>query len=618
MKKTNSLIINIAPRLIACLLCCLQILNPSSIAALDPEQLKVINSGAYYFNIQEGNQCSNANSNGAQSGLGVGPGSVFVIGDSLTVGTVTSGGLLDKLNKAGFTTNTSVKPSDNGRHIEGSSVEATVGINVTNTNTQLSSRTDFQNAQIYLVALGTNYETNLKAKISTLVSTLKGSQNKTIVWVNTYFSPDENSTRANSEIAAASTTNGFKVIDYYSAAKGDSSLRPDAKDGVHMSTTGYKNKADFIVSQLKGNSSPAASTTASRASSASSSAQGSPLSKTDITIYSPQNESNPVEGGLDSSSPGPDGKALVRTLDDVASGASRYVTLAGDPSLYKKQYLIPEITYTSYASGTAKETNLKNVYAYVHDTGSAFSGKPEGRYDIAIGKDYQTSQIKGQGFASQIKLIPSTESLGIEASGVGSGGGGGSSCSFSTLPGNNEKEKIWNFLITKGGRTPEQAAGIMGNIMAESGFGPMRLQGTGGDTKTPANSAENSSLGWGLVQWTPAGKIITTAKDAKIPTNIIETSDFQMEFLWQQLKGEAWSGNPKNLSSEKSAGEAVFAAVGVDETAMVFAQKYERCKYCSPNNGVEAYQRSMLNRVKLARAVLAELGSSTAATGGAQ
>jgi hypothetical protein len=70
-----------------------------------------------------------------------------------------------------------------------------------------------------------------------------------------------------------------------------------------------------------------------------------------------------------------------------------------------------------------------------------------------------------------------------------SGGGGG------TLRGSDPREKIWNYLIDKG-LSPEQAAGVMGNMAAESGFVATRRQGT----SDLWNSNFNNNA-WGLAQW---------------------------------------------------------------------------------------------------------------------
>jgi len=62
-----------------------------------------------------------------------------------------------------------------------------------------------------------------------------------------------------------------------------------------------------------------------------------------------------------------------------------------------------------------------------------------------------------------------------------------------SVSGGSNAEKILNFFIANG-LTAEQAAGLTGNIKAESGFSPTRHEG--GITSSFANG------GWGLVQWT--------------------------------------------------------------------------------------------------------------------
>ena len=76
------------------------------------------------------------------------------------------------------------------------------------------------------------------------------------------------------------------------------------------------------------------------------------------------------------------------------------------------------------------------------------------------------------------------------------------SCAYSssstTLDGNGIKEKIWNFLI-QNGLNDVQAAGVMGNMQAESAFIPTRFQGD--KSFDPWNSDGSSAHAWGLVQW---------------------------------------------------------------------------------------------------------------------
>lgn len=103
-----------------------------------------------------------------------------------------------------------------------------------------------------------------------------------------------------------------------------------------------------------------------------------------VTAYSPQKSGEGIEGGYESARPGPDGANQVRTLDDYFKGDSEYITISGDPSLNGKEYIIPNIQYKTPAGQTY---NLTNVRAVVHDTGSAFKGQPEGRFDIPVARD---------------------------------------------------------------------------------------------------------------------------------------------------------------------------------------------------------------------------------------
>lgn len=121
------------------------------------------------------------------------------------------------------------------------------------------------------------------------------------------------------------------------------------------------------------------------------------------TAYSPKRGGDSMEGGYASATPGPDGKAEVRTLADYASGRSKYVTLAGDPSQYGKTYTIPEITFRD-ASG--KEHTLKNVKGVVHDTGSAFKGKGDSRIDIPADKDLPDGGASQPYSQKQVQLVP--------------------------------------------------------------------------------------------------------------------------------------------------------------------------------------------------------------------
>lgn len=80
--------------------------------------------------------------------------------------------------------------------------------------------------------------------------------------------------------------------------------------------------------------------------------------------------------------------------------------------------------------------------------------------------------------------------------GCTSNGGSGSEVS-----GENNRQKIWNYLIEKG-LSAEQAAGILGNIQTVSGstFSPT-FNGVGADFNNPDTGDPNNG-GYGIIQWT--------------------------------------------------------------------------------------------------------------------
>lgn len=93
------------------------------------------------------------------------------------------------------------------------------------------------------------------------------------------------------------------------------------------------------------------------------------LPKRVITNYWPVRGGDSMQGGTASATKGLDGQMMVRTLEDVRTGKSTYVTIAGTQESYGAKYRIPEITYINAKGETH---TLKNVQAYVNDTGGYF------------------------------------------------------------------------------------------------------------------------------------------------------------------------------------------------------------------------------------------------------
>lgn len=135
-------------------------------------------------------------------------------------------------------------------------------------------------------------------------------------------------------------------------------------------------------------------------------------------------------------------------------------------------------------------------------------------------------------------------------------------------------ETVWRFFATK--LPAHQIAGIIGNMQVESGVLPQRLQGTPASKITLAESLDGGQLtkrdlGWGLVQWSPPGKIISSYSNPAIANDIQN----QLEFLWNQLQG----GFP---SPEGVAGNALKQTTSAGQAAETFMRKYERPDLTDP------------------------------------
>lgn len=139
-----------------------------------------------------------------------------------------------------------------------------------------------------------------------------------------------------------------------------------------------------------------------------------------------------------------------------------------------------------------------------------------------------------------------------------------------SLKGNTNEEKIWNYLLGKG-LTKAGAAGLMGNLYAESGLRPNNLQNSyektlgytdesytaAVDNGTYGNFVKDSA-GYGLAQWTYWSRkqnMLNFHKAAKKSIGDLET---QLDFLMKELSGyKSLLNLLKSTSSLQTASDAV-------------------------------------------------------------
>lgn len=115
------------------------------------------------------------------------------------------------------------------------------------------------------------------------------------------------------------------------------------------------------------------------------------------------------------------------------------------------------------------------------------------------------------------------------------------------LTGNDNEEKIWNFLVGKG-LSKAGAAGLMGNLYAESALNPQNLQNSYesklGYTDSSYTAAVDSgsynnfvrdSAGYGLAQWTYWSRKQNMLEFARAAGKSIGDLEMQLDFLFKEL-----------------------------------------------------------------------------------
>jgi hypothetical protein len=167
-----------------------------------------------------------------------------------------------------------------------------------------------------------------------------------------------------------------------------------------------------------------------------------------------------------------------------------------------------------------------------------------------------------------------------------------SSSGDSTLVGSDNIQKAYNYFVSKG-FTPAQSAGVVGNLNLESGVEPEKLEGgqiIAYESLTPAQKS-NSSLGWGIAQFTPPSSFGDSIKDSTKDPNSLEV---QLDFIWNYLQGNDIK------QSGKTYAQAIQATSTTDDAATVFMNDYERPLIDSTHDGGlparKAYAKQILEQ----------------------
>ncbi len=177
------------------------------------------------------------------------------------------------------------------------------------------------------------------------------------------------------------------------------------------------------------------------------------------------------------------------------------------------------------------------------------------------------------------------------------------SASGESLVGADAEAQVFNYFTAPGRLSATQTAGMMGNMVAESGIQPQRLQGTASGVATPAERVGNTKAGWGLVQFTPASKFISTVTPISKANEVLT----QVEFIWTQLQGQG-------PIPEKQAGDDLRATTTIEDAVRAFQGD---SKIGGKYNGYERpadEAGSLPDRIAAAKVILSRQTSNSSGT----
>lgn len=168
--------------------------------------------------------------------------------------------------------------------------------------------------------------------------------------------------------------------------------------------------------------------------------------------------------------------------------------------------------------------------------------------------------------------------------------------SSSFMEGKDNVEKAFNFFIGRG-LTPEQTAGLVGNLKAESGILPGRIQNKPPNESAPDNYIPKDKEGFGIAQWTYGGEgapgtppyksrqggLIKFAESKGLK---ITDLGMQLEYVWQELSPGG---------ARASAGELLKKTVTIADASDVVLTKFESPE--DQGQSVKEHRRQLSNDV---------------------
>lgn len=221
---------------------------------------------------------------------------------------------------------------------------------------------------------------------------------------------------------------------------------------------------------------------------------------------------------------------------------------------------------------------------------------------IELGSDNLHPTSSGQGAFAQTVLnaLIGNSSTTVSASGC--------SCSISGNGGDRDTRyrAAWAYLTTNKGLSPEAAAGVMGNLEAESGIDPHNTQNNASAPDGPEIPIESirGSHGYGIAQWTSAGRqdnLIAYARETNRSTGDL---GLQIDFLWKELE-ESYTGVAAVLQTP---------GVTIAEASYVFLSEFEIPAPFTDRGTQAQRDRTTADRLAMSQAIYNEFSGQTIAS----
>lgn len=554
-----------------CLFFVIVFASTQTVFALSPEQKSLFNKNILFYDLA----CNSVNTNTSASDDASSGGSIFVIGDSLSVGMRNNGGLGQELRAQGW---------------EVTGIETTSGISLSSSLSKIdANRQAIQSADTVLVELGSNgAESGAIEQMINKIKSIKASSpspDVQILWQNIYstqtlryptfpaFNQNLNAKQSQGKIS--------KILDWEKEATENPSKYNLSRDslGIHPQTSdGYKKMAEWLVSQVgRSGSGSGSSTTSSGPSGGTGSASidkvfvvGDSVTKVaDTAVSIPNLKQRFADKGIESIIEWSGGAATngyggefgtngvkmlennrseiagvdavivaMGTNDEPGAIASGIEEMVQKIKSYNNSADIFWVNTHTQASGnsawTAAGSRQKNtvIQQKANNLGYTVIDVTDAGFDFAsdnIHPAYDAENGIGKWMDAVVASVSEgsdTESeTSVDACECPSDGS-------TSLTGRDNAEKVWNFFIDKG--LPDiPTAAIMGNMYEESGYDPKIVQ-NGGSSENPSDAGDG---GYGIIQWTPGSKLTDSLNAAGIDGPPYELAT-QLELVWGHMQND--------------------------------------------------------------------------------